>query len=102
MMVASHSLMAPSKPMRNEASMGEVALDTASRHSGFFGEEIASTLAKQRQIDGAENEIALAELLPVIVLRHLWSSKKRISNGDRRDEDPGVPCGEGHSVGLRL
>ena len=30
-----------------EASMGEVMFDAASRHSEFFGEEIASTLAKQ-------------------------------------------------------
>ena len=31
---------------------------------------------RQWQADGTENVIAQAELLPVVVSRHLWSSKK--------------------------
>ncbi len=56
------------------ASMGAVMFDTASGHSEFFEEQIASTLVRQWQADGTENVIAQAELLPVVVSRHLWSS----------------------------
>ena len=48
--------------------------DATSVHSEFFGEELPSKLVKQGQINDAENITAHAELLPVVVSRHLWLS----------------------------
>ena len=56
------------------ASMGAIMFDTANGHIQFFEEEIANTLVRHRQADGAENTIAQAELLPGVVSGHLWSS----------------------------